>query len=339
LKNKLKTLSKKLKSQVPNNFYCPLDTKPATKAPKPIMQSISRFGFNAPITPVNWNIQATNAARMAAAENAPKDTTSWPSDDTSRANFMTRVALSMMGTSNWLVSEEELSSLCKQERPNRAAAVKALEKIKAMAKEAEKYDKFGEEIEESIETTEEPISVKESEESISVKKPIEIKRESINFTPAKVPESGEPLKKHLEKTPNTLWGIASGDKESFNAFGKYNNTLKSINVTNVKEYLIAAEVNENKYIVIPELIKYLIANPSLLLYHDNFGRTVVNKMLEFEAHMVTNKTISGFEITEEYRREFIGLVKILRKVSQMYGKLRLNDQSFYDNIDKIADAL
>ena len=300
------------------------------------MQSISRFGFNAPITPVNWNIQATNAARMAAAENAPKDT---PNDDTSRANFMTRVALSMMGTSNWLVSEEELSSLCKQERPKRAAAVKALEKIKAMAKEAEKYDKFGEEIEESIETTEDSINVKESEESISVKKPIEIKRESINFTPVKVPESGEPLKKHLEKTPNTLWGIASGDKESFNAFGKYNNTLKSINVTNVKEYLIAAEVNENKYIVIPELIKYLIANPSLLLYHDNFGRTVVNKMLEFEAHMITNKTISGFEITEEYRREFIGLVKILRKVSQMYGKLRLNDQSFYDNITANADAL
>ena len=304
------------------------------------MQSISRFGFNASITPVNWNIQATNAARMAAAENAPKDT---PSDDTSRANFMTRVALSMMGTSNWLVSEEELSSLCKQERPKRAAAVKALEKIKAMAKEAEKYDKFGEEIEESIETTEDSINVKKpietSEESISVKKPIEIKRESINFTPVKVPESGEPLKKHLEKTPNTLWGIASGDKESFNAFGKYNNTLKSINVTNVKEYLIAAEVNENKYIVIPELIKYLIANPSLLLYHDNFGRTVVNKMLEFEAHMITNKTISGFEITEEYRREFIGLVKILRKVSQMYGKLRLNDQSFYDNITANADAL
>jgi len=330
LKNKLKKTLKKLKSVNPNNFYCPPDTKPATKAPKPIMQSISRFGFNAPITPVNWNIQATNAARMAAAENAPKDTTSWPSDDTSRANFMTRVALSMMGTSNWLVSEEELSSLCQQERPKRAAAVKALEKIKAMAKEAEKYDKFGEEIEESIETTEEPISVK---------KPIEIKRESINFTPVKVPESGEPLKKHLEKTPNTLWGIASGDKESFNAFGKYNNTLKSINVTNVKEYLIAAEVNENKYIVIPELIKYLIANPSLLLYHDNFGRTVVNKMLEFEAHMITNKTISGFEITEEYRREFIGLVKILRKVSQMYGKLRLNDQSFYDNITANADAL
>jgi hypothetical protein len=213
-------------------------------------------------------------------------------------------------------------------RTKRSAAIKALEKIKSIAKEAENYDDFGEEIEvESIDTTKDSINFIPKESNTTPTPPAEVKK------------SVEVSKEEPKKTPNTLWGIASGENELFKASTKYYNTLKSINVTNVKEYLDASEKNDKRYFIIPELMKYLIANPALMLHHEKFGTTVVNKMLEFEIHMVTSKKIGKYEVTEEYRREFLGLVKILKKIAGIYGKLKLNDSSFYDNITTIADSL
>lgn len=200
-------------------------------------------------------------------------------------------------------------------RSKRSAALKALEKISAIAKEAEKYDDYGMETEgESIKDN--IFSVKE--------------------TPVEAPTIIEIPK----KTPNTLLCIPCDAKdESLRAYNKYQATLKPINVANVKEYLTAAENKQIRYYVIPEWMKYLIANPALMMNHYNFGTAVMNKMNEFEEEMATGKAIGTYEITEEYRREFIALAKILKKVATLYGKLNLHHESFYKNITTIADSI
>lgn len=48
----------------------------------------------APITPANWSVQAMDTARKFAAENAPKDVTTWPDDAAERAAFQERLAAS-----------------------------------------------------------------------------------------------------------------------------------------------------------------------------------------------------------------------------------------------------
>lgn len=199
-------------------------------------------------------------------------------------------------------------------RTKRSAALKAIEKISAIAKEAEKYDDYGEELEvESIDNTNDSINTP-----------------SVKETPKEAPK----------KTPNTLLCIpCDAEDESLRAYNKYQSTLKSINVTNVKDYLAAAEKNNMRYYVIPELMKYLITNPALMMNHYNFGTTVINKMNEFEKDMTTGKKIGGYEVTEEYRREFLALAKIVKKVATLYEKLNVHHESFYKNITTIADSI
>jgi hypothetical protein len=212
-------------------------------------------------------------------------------------------------------------------RTKRVAAFKAIEKISAILKEAEKYDDYGVEIEESFELTKESINFIPKESKMIPNPSVEIEK------------SVEVPKEESKKTPNTVHNIATDENAIYSAYMKYNNALKSINIANIKEYLTAAEKNENRYFILPELMKYLIANPVLMMYNEIFGTTVVNKMLEFEAQMTITKNVSGLEITEEYRREFLGLVRILKNISQIYGKIKLNDQSFYENITSISDSI
>jgi hypothetical protein len=233
-----------------------------------------------------------------------------------------------------------------QSRSKRSAAIKALEKIKSIAKEAEKYDDFGEEIQvESIDNTKDSINYKYvptepiTAANWSVQATNEARRIAAENAPKDTsswPKEAEPSK----KTPNTLYANPHlSTVDSLYADKKYHSTLKSINVNNVKEYLIAAEKSENRYFAIPELMKYLISNPALMMHHEKFGTTVLNKMIEFETQMVTSNAIGSYEVTEGYRREFLGLVKILKKIAALYGKLKLNDKSFYENITTIAETL
>jgi hypothetical protein len=98
-----------------------------------------------------------------------------------------------------------------------------------------------------------------------------------------------------------------------------------------------AEDNNVKYIAIPELIKYLITNPSLQIHNSKFGEVVANKMIEFENDIPTSKKIGSYTITEDYRKQLLALIKILKKTTSMYSKLKtMANKEFYDNIETIA---
>jgi hypothetical protein len=201
-------------------------------------------------------------------------------------------------------------------RPKRSSAIAALQKITTILKEAEKYDHYGNEIEV------EPLA------------PITTS-ESINVIPVKPSEPINVVPEESMKTPNTLFFAANEDNEKYSSYGIYSSTLKSIHVENIKKYLNEIDKN-NKYIVIPELMKYLIVNPSLMIHHSKFGEQVTNKMIEFENEMRTVEKIGNYRITEEYRKEFLATATILKKIASIYKKLNIHQEEFYDNIETIA---
>jgi hypothetical protein len=210
-----------------------------------IITSVSEALKIEPITSANWSVQATNAARIAAAENVPKDVTSWPDDDAARTAFAARVAASKSTTTP----------------------------------------------------------------SVSDK-----------------------------TTPDTLFGISSSSENlKYNAYQIYLNDFKQKHIENIKKYLTLSEDNNMRYIAIPELIKYLITNPSLIIHNSNFATTVLNKMIEFEKDIPTSKKIGSYIITEDYRKQLLSLIKILKKTSIMHSKLKtMANKEFYDNIETIA---
>jgi hypothetical protein len=210
-----------------------------------IITSVSEVVKIEPITSANWSVQATNAARIAAAENVPKDVTSWPDDDAARTAFAARVAKSKSTTTP----------------------------------------------------------------SVSDK-----------------------------TTPDTLFGIASAAENlQYNAYQIYLNDFKTKHVENIKKYLTLSEDNNMRYIAIPELIKYLITNPALLIHSSAFGEVVVKKMIQFENEIPIANKIGSYIITEDYRKQLLSLIKILKKTSVMYSKLKtMATKEFYDKIETIA---
>jgi hypothetical protein len=228
-------------------------------------------------------------------------------------------------------------------RPRRSAAITALEKIKEIANEAEKYDDYGDVIEEtdaciripsiseSIKTTLEKSTAPTAKASEPMKDTTEpVKTEPVKTEPVKT----EPVK----TTPDTLFGISSSsDNLQYNAYQMYLNGFKTKHVENIKKYLTLCEYADMKYIAIPELIKYLITNPSLIIHHSRFGEIVVNKMLEFENEIPIANKIGSYIITEDYRKQLLSLIKILKKTSIMHCKLKtMANKEFYDNIETIA---
>jgi hypothetical protein len=192
-------------------------------------------------------------------------------------------------------------------RPRRSAAIKALEKIQNIVKEAEKYDDYGKEIEE--------IDVYIVTPSIS--EPSEL----------------------VKTTPNTLFGLTVAPENlQYNAHQIYLNDFKAKYVEHIKKYLLLCEDSNMRYIAIPELINYLITNPALLIHHSTFATAVVDKMIDFENELPIAKKIGSYVITEDYRKELLSLIKILKKTSIMYSKLNnMSQKEFYDNIETIAN--
>lgn len=215
-------------------------------------------------------------------------------------------------------------------RPQRNAAIKALEKIKAIAKEAEKYDDYGEEIpEEFFTSTPEPLPKMRS----SLEEPINVLCRRVTSQPVKT----EPV---TPKTPDTIHAICSSDNIKYNAYELYITQFKSLHVDNIGKYLTLSENSDMKYIAIPELIKYLITNPSIIIHHSKFGEVIANKMIEFENVIPTAKTIGSYTITEGYRKELLLLIKILKKLTKMHSKLnKMTTKEFYDNIETIEKEM
>jgi len=247
-------------------------------------------------------------------------------------------------------------------RPRRSAAIKALEKIQTIAKEAEKYDDYGDEIEE----TDAFIRTPSVSEAVKIE-PITSANWSVQATNAARIAAAENVPKDvtswpdddaartafaarvaaskstepsvsIKTTPDTLFGISSSaDNLQYNAYQMYLNGFKTKHVENIKKYLTLCENADMKYIAIPELIKYLITNPSLIIHHSRFGEIVVNKMLEFENEIPIANKIGSYIITEDYRKQLLSLIKILKKTSIMHCKLKtMANKEFYDNIETIA---
>ncbi len=102
------------------------------------MHSITSSGFNLPITSVNWTIQATNDARRIAAENAPKDTTTWANDDASRLNYIARLAVS--NSINYAPNASRSTIYKMSTLPARSAKIAAIAKIAKIMKEEMEYE-------------------------------------------------------------------------------------------------------------------------------------------------------------------------------------------------------
>jgi hypothetical protein len=216
-------------------------------------------------------------------------------------------------------------------RPRRSAAIKALEKIQKIVKEEEKYDDYGDEIEEEFayitSILSEPINVIPEE-------PVKTIPEKSTATPS-VSEKKEPAK----TTPNTLFAISSShDNLQYNAYELYLNHFKTKHIELIKKYLNLCGDSNMKYIAIPELIKYLITNPALLIHSSLFGEVVVKKMIEFENELPIANKIGSYIITDDYRKQLLSLIKILKKTSIMYSKLKtMVNKEFYDNIETIVN--
>lgn len=227
-------------------------------------------------------------------------------------------------------------------RPRRSAAIAALEKIHNIVKEAEKYDDYGEEFEDTevfIKTPSVSVKTEPVEEKIC-KKPTDVPASpSTASEPTATPSVSVPvITEPVKTTPNTLFGIASAaDNLKYNAYDIYVNDFKEKHVANIKKYLNLCDDANMKYIAIPELIKYLIANPALLIHHSAFATAVVNKMVDFENELPIANKIGSYTMTEDYRKQLLSLIKILKKTSIMYSKLKtMANKEFYDNIETIA---
>jgi hypothetical protein len=141
------------------------------------------------------------------------------------------------------------------------------------------------------------------------------------------------------KTPSFSELAESNPIPDLNAFAAYKATLKPIIIDKIKRYLNDCDSNSSKrYYAIPELMKYLISAPSIMIYHPKFRTTVEAKMTEFEDHIATNTTIGSYVITDKYRAEFKALATIVKSIAKIYDYVTL-DSKFINNIDKIASGL
>lgn len=239
-----------------------------------------------------------------------------------------------------------------RKRPQRNAAIKALEKIKAIAKEAEKYDDYGEEIPEELINFNVPITssnwsvqaMNAARSAAAKNAPKDVSTwpndDSARAAFAARVASSNSTEPEPPKTPDTIHAICSSDNIKYNAYEIYITQLKSLHVENIKKYLILSDNSDMKYIAIPELIKYLIANPSIIIHHSVFGEVIVNKMIEFENDIPTAKKIGSYTITEGYRKELLSLIKILKKLTKMHSKLnKMTTKEFYDNIETIEKEM
>ncbi len=141
------------------------------------------------------------------------------------------------------------------------------------------------------------------------------------------------------KTPSFSELLVSDPYPEFNAKKYIESNTKHMIVNKIKTYLSNIEENTStKYYLIPELMKYLIANPSIMMFHPKFADVVETKMNEFDNTMNTNKCIGTYEITDKYRSEFKALSLILKSMTKFYKNLSF-DGEFNTNIEKIASSL
>jgi hypothetical protein len=204
-------------------------------------------------------------------------------------------------------------------RPARSAKIAAIAKIAKIMKEEMEYD-------DNDEIVVPFYADKSSAEDLSVT--------SAHTTPA-IPTPAPVAK---PKTPSFSELLISNPYPELNAKNSIRSDVVPIVTNKSRNYLNECNDPTKKYCIMPEFMKYLIANPCIMMFHPTFRKTVEAKMDEFDAIMNVNRTISGYEITDKYRAEFKALSTILKSMSKFYTHMSF-DETFNHNIEKIAAAL
>jgi hypothetical protein len=203
-------------------------------------------------------------------------------------------------------------------RPQRTAAKKALEKIQEIYNEYYSDDDMMDECNDDSSVSTTQVSTTHTPSS---------------STPAQ-PSAVEASQKKSKEKP-TLTRISDYIASSeYNAYTK-SAIHKAAHIEQIKSYLAASDEKKDRHINIPELMKYLIINPYIMITHERFNATVNDKMNEFITVMKTEQTINDMPISDQYRKEFIALSKIVRANARVNSIINLT-HSMYDNIDKIA---
>jgi hypothetical protein len=204
-------------------------------------------------------------------------------------------------------------------RPARSAKIAAIAKIAKIMKDEMEY-------EDNDEIVVPFYADKSSAEDLSVT--------SAHTTPT-IPK---PVPVAKPKTPSFSELLVSNLYPEFNAKNSIRSGVVPVVTIKSKNYLNECDDANKKYCIMPEFMKYLIANPCIMMFHPKFRDTVEAKMDEFCANIDVNKTISGYEITDKYRAEFKALSTILKSMSKFYTHMSF-DETFNNNIEKIAGAL
>jgi hypothetical protein len=228
-------------------------------------------------------------------------------------------------------------------RPSRASKISAIAKIAKIMQEEKEYEE-----EYEADNLVAVVADKSSSEDNNVTSahtptppPTHITSPALTSTPAPTSTATEKSPDPAKPKPNTP---SFSELIRSNSFPEHcakdiiDKNIKSILVDKIKAYLNASDNSSMKYYVIPEIMKFLIANPAIMIYYPKFRATVEAKMNELNESIKTNSAISGHIITDKYRAEFKALSSILKSMTTIYIYVTL-DTPFVDNIEKIANEL
>ncbi len=100
--------------------------------------------------------------------------------------------------------------------------------------------------------------------------------------------------------------------------------------------------DEDKYMKLPEMCKFMIANPYIMIKYPKFRQKLLDKCDEIQKELHNKLHIEDaysnnvYVINDGYRRELSALLRITKSIAIIYERLNINDESFYENIEEIA---
>jgi hypothetical protein len=117
--------------------------------------------------------------------------------------------------------------------------------------------------------------------------------------------------------------------KSFNAEILYYKKLRQINIDILRNYLNESDNADVKYIVIPEMMKFIIANPSIILYHPHLRDSLAIAVGNCEKNINTVDKIGNVKISEQYRDELRNLITTTKNIITLYSNLNLKCPSTF----------
>jgi hypothetical protein len=143
-----------------------------------------------------------------------------------------------------------------------------------------------------------------------------------------------PVTAQTKTTSNTLHYMAPKGNRVPSADMLWSTDIKQPTANIIHQYMDNIVNCEDKHLAFPEMIKFLIANPAIIIYHPRFADVVLKKMDDFSVQIDKTDTIGKYHITNSYRSQFKGLIRILKQITAVYSKLALHDAAFYESLEK-----